>query len=88
MLPQVCALVRTLLFGITDRASPCSRLFPDARELLEDEEENSGELTVTNTEIASSLPLQMMLYFNVQYSVFWGLMTLALMVYKVSHSKH
>lgn len=60
------------------------RLFPETRELLDEEEEISGELTITNTEIASSLPLQMLLYFNVQFSVFWGLMTLALMVFKVS----
>ena len=40
-------------------------------------------LTITNTEIASSLPLQMLLYFNVQYSLFWGILTLALMVFEV-----
>lgn len=58
------------------------RLFPETRELL-DEEEEIADLTITNTEIASSLPLQMLLYFNVQYSLFWGLITLSLMVFKV-----
>ena len=61
----------------------CRRLFPETRDLLDEEEEVSAEFAVTNTEIASSLPLQMLLYFNVQYSIFWGLITLALMVFKV-----
>lgn len=59
------------------------RLFPETRELLDEEEEMTGELTITNTEIASSLSLQMLLYFNVQYSLFWGLITLSLMVFSV-----
>jgi hypothetical protein len=58
------------------------RLFPETRE-LQAEEEEMVELTITNTEIASSLPLQMLLYFNVQYSLFWGIITLALMVFEV-----
>jgi hypothetical protein len=58
------------------------RLFPETRE-LQAEEEEMAELTITNTEIASSLPLQMLLYFNVQYSLFWGILTLALMVFEV-----
>jgi len=56
------------------------RLFPETRDLLDEEEQISSELTITNTEIASSLPLQMLLYFNVQFSLFWGAMILALMV--------
>lgn len=59
------------------------RLFPETRELLDEEEDMTGELTITNSEIASSLSLQMLLYFNVQYSLFWGLITLSLMVFSV-----
>lgn len=64
--------------------SVTGRLFPETRELL-DEEEEIADLTITNTEIASSLPLQMLLYFNVQYSLFWGLITLSLMVFKENY---
>lgn len=60
--------------------SVTGRLFPETRELLDEEEQIDSELTITNTEIASSLPLQMLLYFNVQFSLFWGAMILALMV--------
>lgn len=60
--------------------SVTGRLFPETRDLLDEEEQISSELTITNTEIASSLPLQMLLYFNVQFSLFWGAMILALMV--------
>jgi len=66
-------------------SSVTGRLFPETRDLLDEEQEASGEFAITNTEIASSLPLQMLLYFNVQYSIFWGLMTLALMVFKESY---
>jgi len=65
--------------------SVTGRLFPETRELLDEEEEMTGELTITNTEIASSLSLQMLLYFNVQYSLFWGLITLSLMVFSENY---
>lgn len=91
-----CAVVRPECVGMhglflnlesaeftTVRLVCCRRLFPETRDLLDEEQEVSTEFAVTNTEIASSLPLQMLLYFNVQYSIFWGLITLALMVFKV-----
>ena len=65
--------------------SVTGRLFPETRDLLDDDEELGGELTITNTEIASSLPLQMLLYFNIQFSIFWGLIILALMVVQESY---
>jgi transmembrane protein 17 len=62
------------------------RLFPDTRHMLEDEETNTKDvLSVTNTEIASNLPLQMLLYFNVYFALFWGLLVLANMVFRESY---
>ena len=78
----VCVRRARAAVGLRDPRGGGRRLFPETRELL-DEEEEIADLTITNTEIASSLPLQMLLYFNVQYSLFWGLITLSLMVFKV-----
>jgi len=61
------------------------RLFPETRQLDLDAETGNDELTITNTEVASSLPLQMCLYFNLHYSIFWGLLTLALMLFKENY---
>ncbi|EKX33113.1 hypothetical protein GUITHDRAFT_98434 [Guillardia theta CCMP2712] len=63
------------------------RLFAQVHLSQEQQEElgNDEELMITNTQIASSLPLQMLLYFNVFYSIFWGALTLALMLFKENY---
>ena len=62
------------------------RLFPDTRRILEDEEINiNDESSLTNTEIASNLPLQMLLHFNVHFGLFWALIILANMLFRESY---
>ena len=62
------------------------RLFPDTKHIVEDEETNvSDVLSVTNTEIASNLPLQMLMHFNIYYGLFWGLLVLATMIFRESY---
>jgi len=61
------------------------RLFPQLRDVSDAEAPEEDEITITNTEIASNLPLQMLLYFNVCYSIFWGTLTLALMLFKENY---
>lgn len=61
------------------------RLFPQLRDVHDPEAPDDDEITITNTEIASNLPLQMLLYFNVFFSIFWGALTLALMLFKENY---
>jgi transmembrane protein 17 len=62
------------------------RLFPDTRRILEDEEININDVSlVTNSEIASNLPLQMLMYFNVYFGLFWALIVLANMLFRENY---
>uniref|UniRef100_A0A6T8KGF0 Transmembrane protein 17 n=1 Tax=Hemiselmis andersenii TaxID=464988 RepID=A0A6T8KGF0_HEMAN len=63
-------------------ASISGKLFPETRQLIDSADEGMEEFTLTNTTVASSLPLQMLLYFNIHYSIFWTFLTLAIMIYK------